>query len=71
MPWVMAYDMRPLDTLTEKKKILREAAANDWVLFFEHDPKIECATVHEVDGRIRVKETFTVAELTAQESKES
>jgi glyoxylase-like metal-dependent hydrolase (beta-lactamase superfamily II) len=71
MPWVMAYDMRPLDTLTEKKKILREAAANDWVLFFEHDPKIECATVHEVDGRIRVKETFTLAELTVQESKES
>ena len=63
MPWGMAYDMRPLDTLLEKKKILREAAANNWVLFFEHDPKTECATVHEVDGRIRIKETFSLADI--------
>lgn len=63
MPWVMAYDMRPLDTLKEKGKILREAVNNDWVLFFEHDPKIECCTLTEEKGRIRVKDTFKLAEL--------
>jgi len=63
IPWVMAYDMRPLDTLTEKKKILREAVTNDWVLFFEHDPKIECATLEEHNGKIRIKETFTMQEF--------
>lgn len=63
MPWVMAYDMRPLDTLAEKKKILREAATNEWILFFEHDPKIECAIVHEVEGRVRIKETFALSEI--------
>lgn len=63
MPWVMAYDMRPVDTLREKRKVLFEAAANDWVLFFEHDPKIECATVQEVDGRVKIKETFRLDEL--------
>lgn len=63
LPWVMAYDMRPLFTLDEKKKILHEAAANNWVLFFEHDPKIECATVEEVNGRIKLKETFTLSEI--------
>jgi glyoxylase-like metal-dependent hydrolase (beta-lactamase superfamily II) len=63
IPWVMAYDMRPLETLKEKKKILQEAARNNWVLFFEHDPKIECATVEEVDGRIRIKETFALKDL--------
>jgi glyoxylase-like metal-dependent hydrolase (beta-lactamase superfamily II) len=63
MPWVMAYDMRPLDTLREKKKILTEAAANDWILFFEHDPKIECATLQEVNGRIKIRDTFTIEEL--------
>jgi len=63
MPWVMAYDMRPLDTLAEKRKLLREAAANNWVLFFEHDPKTECATVEEVEGRIRIKETFALSEI--------
>lgn len=63
MPWVMAYDMRPLETLNEKRAILKEAAANDWVLFFEHDPSIECASLQEVDGRIRVKETFNLSNL--------
>ncbi|MBS1782453.1 MAG: MBL fold metallo-hydrolase [Bacteroidetes bacterium] len=62
MPWVMAYDMRPLDTLNEKKRILQEAASNNWILFFEHDPTIECATVHEVNGRIVIKETFALAD---------
>lgn len=66
MPWVMSYDMRPLDTLSEKKRLLGLAVQEKWVLFFEHDPKIECATVHEVEGRIKVKETFTLAELDAK-----
>jgi glyoxylase-like metal-dependent hydrolase (beta-lactamase superfamily II) len=64
MPWVMAYDMRPLDTLNEKQKLLNEAAANDWILFFEHDPKIECASLHTTDRGIRIKETFTLADFT-------
>ncbi len=63
MPWVMAYDMRPLDTLNEKRKILAEAAANDWVLFFEHDPKVECATVQQTDKGVRLKDTFKLSEL--------
>lgn len=68
MPWVMAYDMRPLDTLNEKRKLLREAVTNNWVLYFEHDPKIECATLQEVDGRIKIKETFPLHELAARTS---
>lgn len=63
LPWVMAYDMRPLDTLNEKAKLLKEAAANDWVLFFEHDPKNECCTLLQTDGRVRVKELFKLSEI--------
>jgi glyoxylase-like metal-dependent hydrolase (beta-lactamase superfamily II) len=63
LPWVMAYDMRPLDTLNEKKRILQKAAEENWVLFFEHDPKIECCTLQIVDGRIKVKETFALSEI--------
>ena len=63
MPWVMAYDMRPLETLNEKHMILNEAAANNWVLFFEHDLKNECCTLEQVGGRIRVKETFPLSEI--------
>ncbi|MBS1587412.1 MAG: MBL fold metallo-hydrolase [Bacteroidetes bacterium] len=63
MPWIMAYDMRPLDTLTEKKKILNEAVANNWVLFFEHDNEIECCTLQDTDRGVKMKESFKLAEL--------
>lgn len=63
MPWVMAYDMRPLDTLKEKHKILGEAAMNNWVLYFEHDPVNECCTLENTPKGIRAKETFTLAQL--------
>lgn len=64
LPWVMGYDMRPLDTLAEKEKMLTLAVENDWILVFEHDPKNECATVHRDEkGRIRLKETFDLASL--------
>lgn len=38
LPYIMAYDLRPLVTLEEKKRILQHAVDNDWILFFEHDP---------------------------------
>ena len=63
LPWVMAYDMRPLDTLNEKAKLLHEAAANNWVLFFEHDPKNECCTLQQTERGVRVKEIFPLSEL--------
>jgi len=63
MPWVMAYDMRPLDTLNEKRKILTEAVANNWVLFFEHDFKNECCTLQQTDKGIRAKDIFPLAEI--------
>lgn len=63
MPWVMAYDMRPLDTLKEKNKLLGEAADNNWVLFFEHDPKIACATLQKTERGIRMKEHFDLKDV--------
>jgi glyoxylase-like metal-dependent hydrolase (beta-lactamase superfamily II) len=63
MPWVMAYDMRPLDTLKEKHKILSEAVDENWVLFFEHDPKIACATLQQTDRGIRMKEHFDLKDI--------
>ncbi len=65
LPWVMAYDMRPLQTLQEKEPILHEAAANGWTLFFEHDPKIECATLVQTEKGIRTDRQLTLAEWSA------
>lgn len=63
LPWVMAYDMRPLETLSEKREILEMAAEHNWILFFEHDPHIECATVHMTEKGVRIKDTFRLADI--------
>ena len=63
--WVMAYDTRPLLTLDEKAVILKRAADEDWVLFFEHDKSVECATLMHTEKGIRVKETFPLSALFA------
>ena len=62
MPWVMAYDMQPLQTLDEKKRLLTEAAAGNWTLFFEHDPEVECAAVTSTEKGVRAGETMTLAQ---------
>jgi glyoxylase-like metal-dependent hydrolase (beta-lactamase superfamily II) len=63
LPYVMGYDMFPFTTLQEKKSFLQEAAQNDYVLFFEHDPINECCTVQETEKGIRVKEVFTLKSI--------
>ena len=63
IPYVMAYDMFPLTTLNEKKSFLHEALANDYILFFEHDPIHECCTLHDTERGIRPKEFFRLEEL--------
>jgi glyoxylase-like metal-dependent hydrolase (beta-lactamase superfamily II) len=45
LPYVMAYDLRPLATMEEKERILGRAADGRWILFFEHDPETVACTV--------------------------
>lgn len=63
IPYVMAYDIEPLKTLDEKQVFLRQAVKEDYVLFFEHDPKVECCTIHETEKGTREKETFRLENL--------
>lgn len=63
IPYVMAYDMFPLSTLNEKKSFLTEAVENDYILFFEHDPKIECCSLQQTEKGIRMKEGFRLEEV--------
>jgi glyoxylase-like metal-dependent hydrolase (beta-lactamase superfamily II) len=63
LPYVMAYDMFPLQTLKEKKAFLEEALAGDYILYFEHDAQNECCTLQQTEKGIRVSETFKLSEL--------
>ncbi len=46
-PYIMGYDVRPLVTLEEKKKILPRAEKEGWILFLEHDPDTEAVTLKQ------------------------
>jgi len=63
LPYVMAYDMFPLTTLQEKKAFLSEAQENNYILFFEHDPGIECCSLKLTDKGIRMDQSFKLSEL--------
>lgn len=63
IPWVMAYDTRPLLTMQEKEKFLDEAVDNQYILFFEHDPVIECCTLKRTERGIRPDESFPLSEI--------
>ena len=63
VPYIMAYDTRPLDTLKEKKSFLTEAQQNNFILFFEHDPELECCNLQLTERGIRSKETFKLESI--------
>ncbi len=49
LPYIMAYDLRPLTTLEEKKRILPRAADEDWIMFLEHDPHVPAIRIQRTD----------------------
>jgi glyoxylase-like metal-dependent hydrolase (beta-lactamase superfamily II) len=63
LPYVMGYDTRPLITLEEKGQFLEKAVNDEYILFFEHDPVNECATLQHTEKGIRVKDTFRFNDL--------
>ena len=54
-PWIMAYDLYPMDTLAFKRSFVRDAIARDYLVFFEHDPVIAAGYIREEKGRTRVE----------------
>ncbi|QEC53202.1 glyoxylase-like metal-dependent hydrolase (beta-lactamase superfamily II) [Anseongella ginsenosidimutans] len=63
VPYIMAYDTRPLLTLEEKKQFLENAVENEYILFFEHDPVNECVTLQRTERGIREKELIALSDI--------
>ena len=62
LPWVMAYDIHPALTVQEKGEILPTIVDEDWIIFFEHDPVHQAATV-QFDGKhYRLKDSVIISE---------
>ena len=63
LPFVMGYDTRPLLTLPEKEKFLKNAAENNFYLFLEHDAHNPIITVQNTDKGVRLNETLSLNEF--------
>ena len=63
LPYIMGYDTRPLITLTEKEKFLKEAANQEYILFLQHDHYNECCTVEHTERGVRLKDAFKLVEI--------
>jgi len=58
VPYVMGYDLQPIVTVEEKRNILPRAVAENWKLYFEHDPFFATATVAKSNKGFTAKEKF-------------
>jgi hypothetical protein len=45
LPWIMGFDLYPVETLRQKERLLPAAAAAGWVLGFVHDPQVPFGTL--------------------------
>jgi glyoxylase-like metal-dependent hydrolase (beta-lactamase superfamily II) len=50
LPWIMGYDVEPLTTLETKRRILKQAVDESWLVIFEHDATVAWGRV-EHDGK--------------------
>jgi methylmalonyl-CoA epimerase len=56
-PWIMGYDLYPMDTLFAKQAFARAVARRETLIFFEHDPAIPAAFITEQQGKLGLQPT--------------
>jgi glyoxylase-like metal-dependent hydrolase (beta-lactamase superfamily II) len=58
LPYIMGYDLYPMDTLAFKRAFLRQVVADTTLLLFEHDPAIAAGYLREDGGRLGVEKAL-------------
>lgn len=61
LPFIMGYDLFPLTTLEEKRKILDKVVEGDWSVYFEHDPYNTLAKIGKNEKGFFVSEKISFA----------
>ena len=60
LPYIMGYDLFPIQTLETKRWVLDRAFEERWLLLFEHDPVVQAGYVRrEQDGKYFLREVTT------------
>jgi len=55
LPWIMAYDLYPLQTLETKRQWIPRLVAQGTMVVFGHDPDVAVATFHQRDDKIEIE----------------
>ena len=55
LPWIMGYDLYPMETLDFKRAFLREAIEREYLLLFEHDPVVAAGYLRARNGKVVVE----------------
>lgn len=56
LPWIMGYDLEPLVTLESKRGLWSRALEEDWLLVFEHDPRVPWGRLDPDSDRPQLRE---------------
>ena len=51
-PWIMSFDLYPMETLASKKRLLPELAQRKAIVILPHDPHVPWVRLAEIDGKI-------------------
>ena len=54
LPYIMSYDLFPEETMNRKKKLVEQAVSENWLCFWEHDPKVNCGYIKRIDNKLTV-----------------
>jgi len=63
LPYVMGYDVRPLETMAEKAPVLQKCVDEGIKLFFEHDAANEMALLKMTEKGARLDHTLCLSDL--------
>ena len=53
LPWIMGYDLFPLQTLEAKKRLLPKAVEENWLCLFYHDPDAPLCRLTLEDEKVK------------------
>jgi len=55
VPYIMAYDLYPVDVIETKERFLQEALEKQWLLIFQHDPHVQTGYLQKSEGKYTLK----------------
>jgi len=53
LAWIMGYDLYPVETLEAKRRLLPQAARENWLCLFYHEPDNALCRVVETEGKLK------------------